>query len=121
MNTLKKIAFSILASAFVFANANAGELSVTGSAKATYSIVSVDGSPTDQDTGKGIGIANEFTLGASGELDNGWTWSMNQDIDGATVQDDKSIVIGMGGLGSFKINMAVALFAKEQHYQYSRT
>ena len=106
MNTLKKIAFSILASAFVFANANAGELSVTGSAKATYSIVSVDGSPTDQDTGKGIGIANEFTLGASGELDNGWTWSMNQDIDGATVQDDKSIVLGMGGMGSVKINIS---------------
>ena len=46
MNTLKKIAFSILASAFVFANANAGELSVTGSAKATYT-KSVDGSATD--------------------------------------------------------------------------
>ena len=60
MNTLKKIAFSILASVFVFANANAGELSVTGAAKATYSVISVDGSPTDQNTGKGIGIANEF-------------------------------------------------------------
>ena len=108
MNTLKKIAFSILASAFVFANANAGELSVTGSAKATYTIVSVDGSSNTvgHNAGKGIGIANEFTLGASGELDNGWTWSMNQDIDGATVQDDKSIVIGMGGLGSFKINIS---------------
>ena len=106
MNTLKKIAYSILASAFVFANANAGELSVTGSAKATYTIVSVDGSTNDHDTGKGLGIANEFTLGASGELDNGWTWSMNQDIDGATVQDDKSIVLGMGGMGSFKINIS---------------
>jgi hypothetical protein len=106
MNILKKLAYSILAAVFVFANANAGELSVTGAAKATYSVISVDGSPTDQNTGKGIGIANEFTLGASGELDNGWTWSMNQDIDGATVQDDKSIVIGMGGMGSFKINIS---------------
>ena len=106
MNTLKKIAFSILTSVFVFANANAGELSVTGAAKATYTIISVDGSATDNDTGKGIGIANEFTLSASGELDNGWTWSMNQDIDGATVQDDKSIVLGMGGMGSFKINIS---------------
>ena len=95
MNTLKKIAFSILASAFVFANANAGELSVTGSAKATYTILSTGSSTagSGDSAGKGIGIANEFTLGASGELDNGFTWSMNQDIDGATVQDDKSIVI----------------------------
>ena len=106
MNTIKKIAFSILTSVFVFANANAGELSVTGAAKATYTILSVDGSSTDDDAGKGIGIANEFTLSASGELDNGWTWSMNQDIDGATVQDDKSIVLGMGGMGSLKINIS---------------
>ena len=70
MNTIKKIAFSILTSVFVFANANAGELSVTGAAKATYTILSVDGSASDDDAGKGIGIANEFTLGASGELDN---------------------------------------------------
>ena len=35
MNILKKLAYSILASVFVFANANAGELSVTGAAKAT--------------------------------------------------------------------------------------
>ena len=85
MNTMKKIAYSILASVFVFANENAGELSVTGSAKATYTILSVDGSPTDDIAGKGIGIANEFSLGASGELDNGWTWSMNQDIDGVLI------------------------------------
>jgi len=106
MNTMKKIAYSILASVFVFANANAGDLSVTGSAKATYTIISVDGSATDNDIGKGIGIANEITLGASGELDNGWTWSYNQEIDGATVQDDISMDIGMGGLGTFKINVS---------------
>ena len=38
--------------------------------------------------GKGLGISNEFSLTASGELDNGMTWSYAQDIDGATVQDD---------------------------------
>ena len=112
MNTLKKIAFSILASAFVFANANAGELSVTGSAKATYTIKSVDGSATDDSTGKGIGVANEFSLGASGELDNGWTWATNIDIDGATVQDDASMVLGFGGMGSIKINISDGGIAK---------
>ena len=106
MKTLKNIAYSILASVFVFANANAGELSVTGSAKATYVILSVDGSATDDDAGKGLGMSNEFTLGASGELDNGWTWSTNIDIDADTTQDDSSIVLGMGGLGSLKINIS---------------
>jgi len=106
MKTLKNIAYSILASVFVFANANAGELSVTGSAKATYVILSVDGSASDDDAGKGLGMSNEFTLGASGELDNGWTWSTNIDIDADTTQDDSSIVLGMGGLGSVKINIS---------------
>ena len=106
MNTLRKLAFLVLSSVFVFANANAGELGVTGSAKVTYTVISVDGSTTDHDTGKGLGMANEFTLGASGELDNGFTWATNIDIDGATVQDDMSMVIGMGGLGSVKFNIS---------------
>ena len=106
MKTLKITAISILSSLFVFANANAGELSVTGSVKATYAINSVDGSETDNNTGKGMGLANEFTLNASGELDNGYTWSFNQDIDDATVQDDASLTIGMGGLGSVKWNIS---------------
>ena len=106
MNILKKLAYSILASVFVFANANAGELSVTGAAKATYTILSVDGSATDDSAGKGLGMANEFSLTAGGELDNGFTWATNIDIDAATVQDDASMVIGMGGLGSVKFNIS---------------
>jgi len=106
MNTLKKLAFSILASVFVFANANAGELAVSGSAKVTYTILSVDGSATDDSAGKGLGMANEFSLTAGGELDNGFTWATNIDIDAATVQDDASMVIGMGGLGSVKFNIS---------------
>jgi len=106
MNTIRKIAYSLLTSVFVFANANAGELSVTGSAKATYVILSTAGSTASDNAGKGMGLANEFSLTASGELDNGWTWSFNQDIDGATVQDDASLVIGLGGLGSVKWNIS---------------
>ena len=112
MNTLRKIAFSILASVFVFANANAGELAVSGSAKVTYTILSVDGSETDDSAGKGLGMANEFSLTADGELDNGYTWAMNIDIDGDTTQDDGSIVIGMGGLGSVKFNISDGGLAK---------
>ncbi len=112
MKTLKKLAFSILASAFVFANANAGELAVSGSAKATYTILSVDGSETDQSAGKGMGMANEFSLTASGELDNGYTWAMNIDIDGDTTQDDGSLTFGMGGLGSLKWNISDGGIAK---------
>jgi hypothetical protein len=106
MNTLRKLGYSILASVFVFANANAGEFGVSGSVKGTYSIKSVDGSQTDDDGGKGLGLTNEFSLTASGELDNGWTWAYNQDIDAATVQDDAGLTMGLGGMGSVKLNIS---------------
>ena len=89
--------------ALSFSVAKAGELSVTGAAKASYAITSSDGTAAGADIGKGLGISNEFTLSASGELDNGFTWSYAQDIDGATVQDDAKLTLTtpMGTLGVF--------------------
>lgn len=97
---------------FSFGVAKAGELTVTGSAKASYSISSSDGTAAVNNLNKGLGIANEFTLGASGELDNGYTWNYAIDIeDGgssgnddaqltlATPQGTLGIFIGEGGLG----------------------
>ena len=98
------IAVAVLCSFAVSTISFAGELSVTGAAKATYAIVSSDGSQDGKSSGgKGLGIANEFSLGASGELDNGWTWNYAQDIDGATVQDDAKMTVttGMGTVGVF--------------------
>ena len=59
----------MLTSISLFGSANAGELSVSGTAKATYNIES------GANTGKGLGITNELNFSASGELDNGYTWS----------------------------------------------
>ena len=64
----------------LFASANAGELSVSGTAKATYNIQS---GKTNADTG--IGITNELNFTASGETDAGYTWSYSMELDpGAT-------------------------------------
>ena len=89
--------------AFSFSVANAGELSVTGAAKASYVVTSSDGSAASQEKGKGLGVANEFTLSASGELDNGMSWNYATDIDGATVQDDGKLTLttDIGTLGVF--------------------
>ncbi len=94
MNKLTKILFSVISSVAIATSAFAGELTVTGSAKATYTILSNTGTTGSHALGKGLGIANEFSLTAAGELDNGITWSYAQDIDGATVQDDASITLG---------------------------
>ena len=94
MKNIMKIALVAL-TAFSFATANAGELTITGDAKASYGIQSEDAV-----AGKALGVANEFTLSASGELDNGFTWSYAQDIDNATVQDDGKLTLTMPGLGT---------------------
>ena len=94
MNKLTKILFSVISSVAIATSAFAGEFTVSGSAKATYTVLGNTGTTGTHAIGKGIGISNEFTLSASGELDNGMTWSYAQDIDGATVQDDAKIAFG---------------------------
>ena len=101
MKTLKVLLVAL--TALSFSVANAGELTITGDAKASYSITSSDGTAAASNADKGLGVSNEFTLGASGELDNGMTWSYAQDIDGATVQDDAKLTLtgGFGTVGVF--------------------
>jgi hypothetical protein len=94
MNKLTKLLFSVISSVAIATSAFAGELTVSGSAKATYTILGNTGTTGTHAIGKGLGIANEFSLTATGELDNGMTWSYAQDIDGATVQDDANITFG---------------------------
>ena len=60
----------------LFASANAGELSVSGTAKATYNNKSCL-----VNAGKGLGITNELNFTATGELDNGYTWSYSMELD----------------------------------------
>jgi hypothetical protein len=89
MKNIIKTLIVMLTSISLFASANAGELTVTGTAKATYNILSGNG----QNANKGLGVANEFNLGASGELDNGWTWNYSIAMDpGNSTNDDASSV-----------------------------
>ena len=96
-------ALLVALTAFSYTVANAGDLAITGSAKASYSVASSDGVAGSVEQGKGLGVANEFTLSASGELDNGWSWSYAQDIDGATAQDDGKLTVTMGGMGTLGV------------------
>ena len=100
-NLMKMLLVSL--TAISFSVANAGDLSITGDAKASYSITSSDGASAKVEQGKGLGVSNEFTLSASGELDNGMTWSYAQDIDGTTQQDDGKLTLttGFGTVGVF--------------------
>ena len=89
MKTIIKTLLVSIASLSLMFSVNAGELSVNGTAKATYNVGS--GSSGNQ----GIGITNELNFKASGEMDNGYTWSYSMELDpasgGAANNDDTHI------------------------------
>ena len=90
-------------------SAKAGELTVNGTAKATYNATS------GQQKDNGIGITNELTFTASGEMDNGYTWNYSMALDPTTStgdsttadpvvlrNDDTAITLGMNDMGTIK-------------------
>jgi len=111
---LKTIAV-LVSSSLISLSAVAGELSVTGSANASYVI-----SGGQNNDNKGLGISNELMFSASGELDNGFTWKYHTELDmadgGAASNDDTAIVIGMGDMGTLGIYDAEGGLSTELGY-----
>tara|TARA_Y100001935_G_C17283494_1_gene498908 strand:+ start:349 stop:1437 length:1089 start_codon:yes stop_codon:yes gene_type:complete len=113
-NILKTIAV-LVSSSLISLSAVAGELSVTGSATATYVI-----SGGKNNDNKGIGISNELMFSASGELDNGFTWKYHTELDmadgGAASNDDTAVVFGLNDLGTLGIYDAEGGLSTETGY-----
>ena len=76
MTKITKLFAVVVSSLLVSVQAFAGELAVSGSAKASYAINGGDSNST------GLGISNELMFKASGELDNGFTWNYHMELDG---------------------------------------
>ena len=99
MTKISKLLVGILFSALVISPSYSGEMTVTGGATATYSI-----GGDSPGSGKTLGISNELDFTASGELDNGYTWKYQVQLDGAsTANDDTRLEIGtdMGAIGFY--------------------
>jgi hypothetical protein len=99
MKKISKLLVGILFSSLVMAPSFAGELTVTGGATATYTI-----GGDAAGTGKNLGISNELDFTANGELDNGYTWKYQVQLDGdSAANDDTRLEIGtdMGTVGFY--------------------
>ena len=108
MKKISKLLAGILFSALVISPSYAGELAVTGGATATYTI-----GGDAAGAGKGVGISNELDFSASGELDNGYTWNYQVQLDGATAaNDDTRLEIGTD-LGTIGIYVSEGGLSKE--------
>ena len=99
MKNITKTLLVLVSSFAISFAATAGELTISGAAKASYVIGGADDSQS-----KGIGVGNELNATASGEMDNGFTWSYSTELDpadgGAATNDDSQLVIGMGDMGT---------------------
>ena len=114
-----KTLFVSIASLSLMFSVNAGEVAVSGTAKATYHIT--HGSQSDNT----IGITNELNFTASGEMDNGFAWAYNMALDprsadsGDAANDDTSIVVTMNDLGTAKICVSTCGNSKEYAFDQS--
>ena len=124
-----KTLFVSIASLSLMFSVNAGELTVSGTAKATYHVT--HGAQSDNT----IGITNELNFKASGEMDNGFGWAYNMALDptttgdtaaspsntppGGALNDDTSIVITMNDMGTAKICVSTCGNSKEYAFDQS--
>ena len=116
MKKITKITLVLLSSLALSFSAIAGELSVTGSVKASYTI-----GGAAKDANKGLGVSNEFALGAAGELDNGMAWTYKIALDpsattGTTNNDDQSLTLNTNGLGTVGVFITTGGLSKELGY-----
>jgi outer membrane protein OmpU len=123
MKNIIKTVIVMLTSISLFGSANAGELAVSGTAKATYNVISGIAQ------GKGLGITNELNFTASGELDNGYTWSYSMELDpadtatgGAATNDDSKMTLTtpFGTVGIFVLEGGLDLEDGASQSVYAR-
>jgi len=93
MNNLKKLGVTALAGSLAAVGAQAGEMAVNGSANITYKT-------NNQSEGKGIGTDKGFTISGSGELDNGWTFSIYTYMSDAIGLSSHATSVTMGSMGT---------------------
>ena len=99
MDNLKKLGLSALAGSLVAFSANAGELSVSGGAKISYTGGS--GAQDDGNDGNRFGMQRLVTMSGSGELDNGMSVSLVHTFATSTGDGSTSaITLDMGSMGS---------------------
>ena len=99
MDNLKKLGLSALAGSLVAFSANAGELSVSGGAKISYT--GAQGAQDDGNDGNRFGMQRLVTMSGSGELDNGMSVSLTHTFATSTGDGSTSVIsLDMGSMGT---------------------
>jgi len=102
MNNWKKLGVSALCGALASVSAaNAGDIGVTGGVTITHSTAD-----PDEATGNTLGMSRDFTFNASGEMDNGtsWTYGAAMTADTASLSSARAIY-NISGIGEIRLGM----------------
>jgi len=101
MDKFSKYGLSALCGSLAAISAvNAGELSVTGSAKATWTSISKDL------TGNPLGMASAITFKGSGELDGGQEFSVTMANNDKSAYSSGNITLNLNSLGTIVVSQA---------------
>tara|TARA_B100001093_G_scaffold492857_1_gene534408 strand:- start:5868 stop:6947 length:1080 start_codon:yes stop_codon:yes gene_type:complete len=125
MKNIMKIAFVLFGSFALLTSANAGVVEVTGTAKATYNVSGSGTSTAPNNKGKAIGITNELAFTGTGELDNGFTWKYQVELDdnasGATTADDTRLEVttGYGTIAAYNTEGSLSTKYKSSQAAYA--
>ena len=94
MNNLKKLGISALAGSLVAVSAHAGEISVSGSANVTYK------TGKTANSSRSLGTDKDVAFTGSGELDNGWSFTVSTLLTDAYSVSSSYTSLTMGSMGT---------------------
>ena len=103
MNKITKLGVSALCGSLAAVSAaNAGDLTVSGTADLTWQ------SMDNTTTGNPIGIGSNYGLKGSGELDNGWTVDLGINMKNKNTYSNTDVTVTVPALGAFIISNGVS-------------
>jgi len=97
MTKLRKIGLSALCGSLAATVASAGALDVSGGATVTWS------KNSGETSGNPIGMASAVSFAGSGELDNGWTFSLGIDNGDKSAYSSAGLTLTTNSIGEFKL------------------
>jgi outer membrane protein OmpU len=112
MKNIKKIGLSALAGSLAMFSAAQAEMTISGSAEMTYTTTEGSGGQSSaSQTGNPFGMEHAINFTGSGEMDNGFTYSVNSNIAGNDMANDSTILtMDMGALGSIGFDQGVGSY-----------
>jgi len=112
MKNIRKIGLSALAGSLAMFSSAQAEMVISGSAEMTYTSTEGKGTAsTASQTGNPFGMEHAINFTGSGEMDNGFTYSVNTNIAGQDMATDSNILtLDMGAMGSIGFDQGVGAY-----------